>query len=175
MNFIGLAGAARSGKDTVAAMLSHRYGCVRYALATPLKLAASAMFSIPIGYFYADDKKEKVINFWGLSPRQMVQRLGTEGGRQLFFDDIWLRHLGLINHEGSNVVVTDVRFDNEAEYIKNKGGKIIQIIRPNVGIESQHVSESGVSLNLISATIVNDSTLTALEKRVIEVYEAITN
>jgi len=166
MKLIGLSGLARSGKDTVGDRLVSEHNFKRYAFADPLKRAGSEMFGIPLEDFHSDDKKEVVNKFWGFSPRQIAQLIGTEGGRELFRDDIWVRraHLEYITHlettammpkdryDNNSVpglggmVITDVRFPNEAEWIKEYDGIIIHINRPGAdGVvgEAAHASEAG--------------------------------
>lgn len=167
---IGLSGRARSGKSTVADILE----CVGYtqvAFADALKGAAAVMFGIDEACFYDDDRKEKIIPHWGISPRQMAQRLGTEGGRNVFGKDLWIKRLEqtLSDLHGlytANVVVTDVRFDNEAEWVRSKGGAMINMVRPGAPSVTEHASEGGVSSHLIDAVIYNDGSFEELEAKV---------
>jgi hypothetical protein len=62
------------------------------------------------------------------SPRLALQLMGTEAGRNVFHTDIWV--ISLLNRSrGKNVVVTDVRFQNEIKYIQDNGGVIIRVKR----------------------------------------------
>lgn len=79
---IGLAAVARSGKDTVASMLLEHPEVAAYALADPLKLGCQALFGLTDDEAWLDEIKETSIDLWGVSPRQMFQRAGTE----------WMRH-----------------------------------------------------------------------------------
>ena len=70
--------------------------------------------------------------------RQKLQQYGTENGRDKYHQDIWVRGLDIQietfrrrSGENSLVIICDVRFNNEYEYIKQKGGKIIRIEAPN--------------------------------------------
>lgn len=104
-----------------------------------------------------------------LTPRLVLQLLGTEGGRDVIHPNIWVNAtLGDLK-ETDHVIVTDVRFPNEVEGIKRKGGKVVKIIRPSVVSTSTHPSET--SLNNYTDwdyVIVNDGTLDDLEKKVLE-------
>jgi len=87
---LGFTGPARSGKDTAAEMAIvalyniHKISRIeKYAFADPLKHAAAAMFGVDVKLMYSDDK-DQIDPFWGISYREMLQKLGTEGGRQLF-------------------------------------------------------------------------------------------
>jgi len=187
MKLIGLSGQARSGKDTVGANLIKQYNYHRYAFADPLKKAGSEMFGIPLDDFYADDKKEVDNEFWGISPRRIAQLLGTEGGRELFRQDIWVKRAEyeFVQHKAvvadiqldsfgkiageAGMVITDVRFPNEAAWIREMGGTVIDIVRPgadgNVGVEA-HASEAGYPDELKDYVIQNDGTLADLYLKV---------
>ncbi len=150
---IGLTGKARSGKDTSANFMVDEHGFNGAAFAAPLKVAASVIFGLPLEHFYEDDLKEVVDSFWNLSPRQMLQKLGTEACRKVFSEDIWIRSLENSFQQAFdasyNLVITDVRFDNEADFIRSKGGVIVHVVS---GREStletsaqNHSSEAGVT------------------------------
>ena len=150
---IGIAGKARSGKDTIARWFVMNQGFIQYAFADPLKRAASEMFGVPLSHFYDDKRKETVNSFWGISPREMAQKLGTECGRKVFFDDIWVRRAQKEAEENlrsdgcAGVIISDVRFDNEAEWIRSEGGIIIHVSREQDAVWTvrNHVSEAGVT------------------------------
>ena len=175
---IGLAGLARSGKDTFAeylVTLLERKGIPveTYAFADPLKRAASEMFGIPVEIFYGGDERELVNKDWGISPRVMLQKLGTEGGRNLFRQDIWtkraevqynkqnipIRFLGFsqpASIEDIPFVVTDVRFEDEAQWIRDNGGTVLHIVRDAGKVEViKHSSENGVKWKEGDLTIYN--------------------
>lgn len=151
---IGITGKARSGKDTVAKRLVEHHGFIRNAFADPLKRAGQQMFMLTEEQTWSDEFKEKVIEYWGLSPRQMFQKIGTEGGRQVFGDDLWLRRLDIhfkAYSPVSNYVVSDVRFENEAEFLRERGFTILHIAsdRGTVleGSTQRHASEMGISFD----------------------------
>lgn len=175
MRLIGLSGVARSGKDTVGAhLIAQHYH--HYAFADPIRKAAAAMFGLPLSVFEGTNPhRDEIIPFWGYSPRQMLQLIGTEGGRNLFRQDIWIRRAEqeYINLQDSiaqlasetfgplpaGMVITDVRFDNEAEWIRSEGGLVLRVERPGVSAANDHVSEKGVDPDLINAVIPNHGTL----------------
>lgn len=127
MLLVGIGGRAGVGKDTAGKYLSENYNLFRYAFADPVKTAASHMFGIPLMDFYDEEKKEQINEFWEMSPRFMAQKIGTEGGRDLFRRDIWLKRAekeikGLKDDEYNGIVITDVRFPNEMEWISQQSG-----------------------------------------------------
>ena len=129
---IGIAAKARSGKDTVATYLWERHAFTRIAFADPMKMAAQAMFGLTSEVTWQDDMKETVIPYWGMSPRQIFQLLGTECVKPHFGNDIWIKRFMLtysVVAETDDVIIPDVRFTAEADFIRAKGGRIIHLIR----------------------------------------------
>ena len=144
---IGIAGPARSGKDTVGTYLKNYHGFKGVFFAEPLKEGARTMLGLTDAQLYGDEK-EKPIEWLGQSPRYILQTLGTDWGRQLINDDIWLliakRRIEAYLEDGFNVCITDVRFDNEANMIRDMGGTIWHVERPDVQKVNKHISEAGV-------------------------------
>ena len=167
---IGLTGPAGCGKDSVANFLvGHSFN--RYALAGPLKDMLSSMLGIDREQW--DDRvwKEAVLPWLGKSPRQMAQTLGTEWGRQQVHPDLWvmlmLRQWETVRAGVSpRMVVTDVRFDNEAIAIINAGGTVWKVDREKLPSVAEHSSEKGVSPALIEGVIKNYGTLDQLRQSV---------
>lgn len=168
MKLLGLTGLAGSGKDAVAKHLFCKHGWSRTAFADPLKQAATHIFGLSINDFYDREKKEQVNDYWNISPREMLQYLGTEAVRGTFGEDVWVRrwHLSYtIIKDTDNVVVTDVRTPTEADWLRRQGGKIVEVRRPGAGLSGasgRHVSESGLTAEWIDGVIHNDRGLEAL-------------
>jgi len=185
---IGIHGAARSGKDTVAMYLHEKHDNTwKVAFADPLKRAASQMFGIPEEYFWTDELKEVPDHFWNVSPRQVAQFFGTEMVRENVSklipsvgQDFWVYRMAhCLNGLGEQVeydtddvvVIPDVRFQNEYDWITAQGGIIIHLTRPGadgmVGIPS-HPSEAGIELTAPDQTyeIINNGTLEELYEEV---------
>lgn len=177
---IGLHGKAGSGKDTAAAYMSaltNDYGLA--AFADPIRRAACIIFDLDMSYFIDRKKKEKVVPRWGITPREMLQKLGTEGGRDIFGPDIWVKRMASkyepmqkISEEEHqktgkprNLIITDVRFINEAKWIHSVGGCIIDIVRPDLQLiaTSDHASEDGLPPEYINFMITNDVSLEELK------------
>lgn len=165
---IGLHGDAGAGKDTVGGMLVGR-GFEAVSFADPIYRAASVITGMTMQEMKDREKKEAPIPWLGKSPRQILQTLGTEWGRQMIHEDIWImlcmnRCFGV-----ANVVITDVRFDNEAEAIRQNGGVLVKIVRSAAGLggdTGRHASESGVSEHLIHERLRNDGTIDDLAAEV---------
>lgn len=169
---IGIHGKARSGKDTVARRLVMDYGFYRLPFADPVKRAAQVMFGLTDEQIWIDDSKETVIPYWGMTPREMFQKVGTEGGRDVFGDDLWIKRWALDYQslQGKRVVVPDVRFENEAAFIRQLGGVILHL-HSNRGTtlshEAQaHRSEGGVRQQKLDFMIDNSGTFDQLYGKV---------
>jgi hypothetical protein len=135
---LGLVGFIGSGKGTVGDILTTR-GFHKDSFAAPLKDAIAIMFGWPRDLLEGDTEvsrqwREQPDPFWSQSfgkpftPRLALQLMGTEAGRNVFHLDIWV--LSLLNRaKGKNVVVSDVRFKNEMNYIQKNNGIVIRIKR----------------------------------------------
>lgn len=160
---IGIAGKARSGKDTIANYLWREYGFTRLAFADPVKLAAQQMFGLSHDQTWEDSYKEVEIPFWGMSPRRMFQLLGTEAGRNVFGHDLWIKRLAYSMSilPADDIVVPDVRFNDEADFIRSQGGLVVHLERPDgKAIEhASHASEAGVERKAEDWTLFNQGTL----------------
>lgn len=90
----------------------------------------------------------------GKTVRYALQTLGTEWGRNLIGQEIWLqaarKHIAWLQASGApGITCDDVRFDNEAELIQELGGVVIELVRPD-SVRMDHVSEAGVNSELVS-------------------------
>jgi hypothetical protein len=129
---IGLGYKARSGKDSVADYLVEHHGYCRRAFADSLKEACRAIFDLSDEQLYGS-QKEEVDPFWKTTPRDILQRVGTEAMRVGYDPDIWVMSLKkhIQSSNKANWVITDVRFPNEAEAIKEMGGIVVRVDREN--------------------------------------------
>jgi hypothetical protein len=155
---IGLTGKAGVGKDTVADYLVGRHGFVKLSFATALKRGLNAMFGFSMKQWEDRVWKETVLPEFGKSPRQLAQTLGTEWGRTLVKPDLWP---SLTMEEAKtfpNVVISDVRFDNEAQAVWQAKGYVLQIER-KVEAVAEHSSEQGVRGQLLSYIIPNNGSV----------------
>jgi len=258
---IGLAGLARSGKDTVARMLLEHDRVAAYALADPLKEGCQVLFGLSDDQAWGDDGKENTIALWGRSPRQLFQRVGTEwmrghdpdhwlmraerelnaparagdvdssrlqdpdavfrlGAEAIFGlsccqawnleagdseDAFWrmtpnemfelLRRFALDDYPDfiqrrmeravtpptrrariaphtDFLVLKDIRFENEASYIRRRGGLVWHIRRSTQRIDD-HSSEHGIAIAPGDTVIDNNGTLDQLAGRVDEAWRRV--
>lgn len=163
--YIGLSGPAGSGKDTASDALVRHFSYERYAFADPLRKAVAAILGCPVEML-KDRAFKEAKTALGVSPRRMMQTLGTEWGRQTIRDDMWLQVMAVQSLLSPRVVIPDVRFDNEAEWILSSGGIVIQVDRPGCEPVEGHVSEAGVSKSLLTSRVVNDGDVPDLHRKV---------
>jgi len=172
---LGIAGEINSGKDTVAKAIHAAFEdrvIHSYAFADPVKRACSEIFGIPLHYFYDRELKEKIVPEWGISPRQMMEQIGTDCCRNIIRDDIWI----IRGHQWHKKVssetdhglclITDVRYENEADYIEQCGGYVIHVQNPSANSTSEHSSNQGIRVRDNDVVMLNDSTLDSLYFRV---------
>lgn len=165
---IGIAGKARSGKDTAALYLAQRFGLQVFAFATPIKDALRWMFHLTDAQLDGEEK-EKVIDWLGCSPRELAQTLGTEWGRGMVRPDVWIlaldRHLDLCKHQPQRnrarfvPCIKDVRFPEEQAYIRSRGGLVIHVERSQANVVREHVSETGLNVLPGDVLIKNEASI----------------
>ena len=177
---IGFAGRARSGKDTSAEYVSAQTGFTQMAFADPIKDMICVMLGETREEFerlkdVEDDKAKEI----GCTRRKLAQTLGTEWGRDLINPDLWVillkwRHRAVMQQpEGwvwfkerfgmkTGVVVSDVRFANETNYVRDHGVVVhIQTDRDTID-ENDHRSEVGIPIEDGDDVIFNSTTLGTL-------------
>lgn len=171
---VGLAGVARSGKDSVGRVLVGE-GFKKRSFAAPMRQALAIVnghVETVDGFMPLMDALYLFGGWEGLKVkapgvRGLLQRLGTGVGRELWGEDFWvdLVFRDLVFTE--DYVFTDVRFPNEVEAIRARGGVVWQVVRPGVEAVNNHISESALDGVVFDATIVNDGSLEDLEGKVL--------
>lgn len=162
---IGIHGFAGSGKDTAADALETQ-GFERRSLADPMKEVCQKLFGWSDSRLWGPScNRDAVDPAWGFSARDALVPLGTEWGRALH-PDLWVAALFRSMPEDADVVIPDVRFQNELDYIATHGGATIEVRRPGV-CPGEHLSEAGGLLRL-DGSILNDGSIECLHRRVRE-------
>lgn len=147
MILIGVTGQARHGKDTVAQFLVRERGFQRYAFADQLKEFALRInplvdFGGEDDYDYSTMRLREYVHQVGWETakgngevRRLLQQIG-HGARELLAQDIWIQALEKYLEEEalawtrSRVVISDVRYPNEARWITKHGGEVWKVFRP---------------------------------------------
>ena len=158
LKLIGLTGPAGCGKDTVAQILCDTQEFRRISLADPIRQGLFTMLGIPEEHLTDRELKEQpMIELCGKSPRQAMQTLGTEWGRNCIDPHIWLkvaeRKVEYINRLAATgnayingIVISDIRFPGEAKWWREQGGSIWHIRRPNNPNATKAAHESEIPL-----------------------------
>jgi len=174
---IGVTGRAGAGKDSVWSTLNYEIDepVHRLAFADPLK--ESAMAALGLFSEQAQEFKEigQLVFLFGnrevgtISGREYLQLYGTEAHREIFGDDFWVRQA--MRKVRGITVITDVRYDNEAEAIIARGGEVWEVRRPGSLIaESNHPTEIPISRHLVNRVLHNDGDLNDLRYEVMRAW-----
>lgn len=176
---VGLCGRKRVGKDTIANYLVNTYGFAQTAFADPIKKGLSVMledysYVLPVVFDRHDLKEAQILGLGdgNITPRHLMATLGTEWGRDLVADNIWTQALLYRLNKmyrgprGFTVVVSDVRFRNEALALLGRGAALWQVTRPGFGDDNTHRSEQERLDDLCIKHIENEGTVQDLCTRV---------
>lgn len=186
MGNVGIIGRARVGKDTVGAWFTASRGYKRVSFADPLRDCALKLDPV-VGTDEDDwategERLSDVVKFWGWETakervpevRRVLQGIG-QGVRDID-PDFWLRtalaKATAANEAGQPVVVTDVRYPNEATSLRRAGFHLVYIHRPDVP-QLVHDSEGALTAADADHVLVNDSSLSTLMHRVEVIAERI--
>lgn len=138
---IGICGLIGAGKDTIADYLVNIHEFRRDSFAATLKDAVSAVFGWDREMLEGRSRssrewREQRDEWWSqrlgrdITPRYILQYWGTEVCRQGFHDDIWIASLeNKLRRSQDDVVISDCRFPNEIQAIRNQGGYVVRVVR----------------------------------------------
>lgn len=174
---VGILGYAGSGKDEVGKVLVDELGFNRVAFADKVRAMARG-----IDPYVRVNRKWWFPKFVRLSTiipdedtsaawaevkqipdvRRLLQRLGTEGGREVLYDDVWVDAALNGLNEDHDWIITDVRFPNEFDAIRSRGGMLVRVRRPDTGPLNDHASETSMDDVIPELTIHNNGTIEEL-------------
>lgn len=167
--------AAQSGKSTIAGILNERgYRTIKFA-GVLKDMIRTMLFGAGIPYNTVErmiegDLKEKPIRFpdFEVTPRKLMQTLGTEWGRGIN-PDLWADlTISKASKAAGKVIIDDMRFPNEFEAVKAAGGITIMVTRPGVVRPANcHPSEGQLDNHPFDYHVVNDGTVDKLTTQVI--------
>ena len=171
--WIGMSGYARSGKDTVADILHEEYGFGRVTLAAPLKEMVYTLNPWVDIDFDCHVRYQDFVDDLGLHEaknhpevRRLLQVYGTDVMRRQFGEDVWVDLAYSGKDPADHWVVTDCRFKNEANGIRNHGGFVVRVERPGVEPPNLHPSEVDLLDYDFDFYLDNSGTLEELEASV---------
>lgn len=168
---IGLSGYAGSGKDAAASFLIKEHGYERRAFADSLKAIAT-----DLGWDgKKDDKSQdwwprlgRRLGLWGhrsrlLSGRRLLQALGPSVRKNIGLDS-WITPV--LTDMPELLVITDVRYKNEAAAVKAAGGYLVRLTRPGVDAANEHISETDLDMTQFDCFLDNSASLECLGEKV---------
>lgn len=146
MTIIGISGKIGSGKTTLARVLYTHFGYEPKIFAGKLKEIASILTGLHIDNMYQRHMKDTYLDMWGMTIGELQQRLGTEAVRDHLHKDAWINAL-FADYFDQNWSVSDMRFENEAEAILDRGGILVRIDGSRTGPggrDPNHISETSL-------------------------------
>lgn len=173
---IGVTGYARVGKDTFAEGLAAHAGYSRMSFAQPVRemlYAQNPLVDVDglrvraavdhLGWEAAKDRVPEL--------RRLLQSLGTQAGRELLGANVWvdaaMRRLDAC--PAPKVVFADVRFPNEADAIRARGGIIVRVERDGHGPLNMHESETSMDDYEWDYVVRNNGTVDELHQKAADV------
>jgi hypothetical protein len=148
------------GKSTVANAIAEAAEVETHIIsfADPMRSMLQAM-GVDISHLHDQSLKEKKIEGIEKSARELMQTLGTDWGRNMISESIWLwamqRRIERAGKEGAGlVVIDDCRFDNEALWVSEQQGKVVRLARDGFEYGSDnHESEQPIRFQHMDAMI----------------------
>lgn len=195
VKLLGVCGRKRHGKDTIGEFLWDGWDYTPIAFADPIKRICMDIYGLSYDQCYGGDEyKEVVDERWGLTPRFIMQKVGTEMGREVH-KETWVRycfqqiemaqrgeHVLLhiperrgffpASESGRNLsqwVITDVRYPDEAISVQGRGGRVLKAVRPSLTgtVVDLHLSETSIDDIREDHLLMNDGTLAQFRDRLL--------
>lgn len=185
---IGITGNAGAGKDTLALLLTSATGLnVKHAFirsfADPLKEYVKVKFGLTDADVHTQTGKSRVIEWLGVTVREVLRREGTELTRDPWGQNFWILHMqNKVSRfpDDAVVIIPDVRFEDEAKFVKDAGGVLIQVQRQDLEVDSSHRSEQGIGSIVPDFVIHNNGDISDLGEeadrvagRIMEVFSGV--
>lgn len=175
---IAFTGSKGSGKSTAKNILQSIYpDAICLSFADPLKELISLLFSLE-DECYNPLKKDVILNEWNVTPRQLMQTIGTDLFRDCLTEKLpsinithstlWvtLLHKKISKIKNKTIIIDDCRFNDEYNCIKDLKGVVIKIKRRKKGDIDHHKSEIGCNYDF---EINNNSTIDILKKNILNI------
>lgn len=168
-----------SGKTTVARELeSYGFEVIRFAdtlKSMTIALLTGAGLTPDLArqlISHPEMKEQPLPLLGGKSPRQVMQTLGGDWGRDLISPTLWvdiaMNRAREIREQGFPVVIDDMRYLNEADAVRAAGGVIVHVIRPGAALTVAHASEGALNDYLHDYRFMNDGGFSGVAERVRE-------
>lgn len=170
---IGFAGKMGAGKSTAAKIFVR--GNDVFSFAKPLKKALQTLFLLTDEQLYTTEGKARFDPRWGMTSREICQYFGTDLMRAWipgFWEKLMREQLAQIDFKGQNVAIDDVRFQDEAQMIRDLGGKVVHITGRSTQLrsekEAEHESEKGLDIFWEDSVIDNSGSIEDLRRKIRE-------
>jgi hypothetical protein len=177
-HLVGIVGKKGVGKDTVALWFNKHHDAKLYSFAAPIKKFASEYMGLTYKQLHTLEGKEGYDPYWGTTPRRILQHIGSSM-RSLPIEpkgSFWIKYLmreldAIRDREEKEdvpvadrtlVVVSDVRYPNEASAIRERGGILIKVIRDTGLPEDLDSSEQQSDKIPCNITLNNDKSISDL-------------
>ena len=180
---IGLCAQKQNGKDTMADYLCQKYKFVKLSFAQPLKDACKILFGFTEEQVNGN-KKEILDEKWGVTPRTVLQFVGTDLFRDQMKsiipnigEDFWVlclkNKIEEIKKKNSknNIVISDVRFPNEVKIIHQLGGVVVKITRPSTTESKTSSLETKNEENKTNSSVIGNSSTQHSSERMIDLIK----
>lgn len=162
---IGICGRRGSGKDTIAGMINritnNRFE--RKQFSAKLKECAGILLGVPVALFEDRDFKESYIAPYDMTVREFLQKFGTEFVRESIHPNLWIEST-FLGYSNQDWIITDVRFLNEYDAIKSRGGTIIRVNRKSN--KDTHPSENEIDFMIPDYDTDNNGSFFDLEFKI---------
>ncbi len=176
MKVIGVFGNMNSGKDTAAGALTDYRDYATQSLAAPMKAFAQQLMGFTVDQLYGPSESRNAVDpRWGVSPRHMLQTMGTDWMRNMVHEDVWINFAldQLSEWRWEGAVIPDARYENEVRRIREFGGYVVKVTRPGAIRSSymDHASEKDqfrIPDSFFDLVIVNDGTVDELREKILE-------
>lgn len=188
---IGIIGPKGSGKSTLANIIKEQYKYEILSFASTVKDISSIIFGYDRELLEGSTIesriwRETVDKNWSqilnkdITPRITLQIIGTEFGRNILGQNIWVEVLKNkifnqdLNQNYKNVIISDIRYENEAQFIRNNKGILIRVSKSNSESQSE-IHSSEIELYDINEDYIieNNGTVEQLEQKIINLLNKV--
>lgn len=172
---IGISGYAKSGKDTVANHICKHYEFEKAAFADVLRQCLFALNPVVSSMEYPALRYKRAIAIFGYEDaknrfpeiRKLLQLMGTEIGRNILGEDVWVNALfNKLSIHSKNYVISDVRFPNEFDAVKANFGLMVRVDRPEYGPVNDHPSEIALDEHKFDCYLDNNGSIDNFHKQI---------
>jgi hypothetical protein len=179
---IGISGKLGSGKDTVANYIKKKYPQFQNkSFAYKLKQIVSILTSCSMETTMTQEGKNIYVPEFDMTIGQMQQQIGTNVLRQHFNENVWINALMIeLKKLEGDYIITDCRFKNEAQAVKDAGGIMIRVNRPynpiaeNSNRDLTHPSETDLDdYTDFDFIVSNDTDLQGLENKIVSILDSL--